>query len=83
MRTTGKKYVVRSALCRLGLHTTPKAVVQALAQQGVQVGEGLVRLVRFEMLKETTKATAVRVPRQVPPPAVRRRPQAFPGRRQG
>jgi hypothetical protein len=81
MRTTGKRQAIRNALFRLGLQTPPKVVVHALAQQGVQVSEELVRQVRVELLKEATRATAVRVPRPVPLPAVRRCPQGFPGRR--
>ena len=54
MRTTGKKRAIRNALYRLGLHATPKAVAHALMQQGVQVDEQLIRLVQFELLKETT-----------------------------
>jgi hypothetical protein len=38
MRTSGLKRAVRNALFRLGLHTTPKGIVDALAQQGVQRG---------------------------------------------
>jgi hypothetical protein len=83
MRTTRQKRAIRNALFRLGLHATPKAVAHALAQQGVQVDEECVRLVRFEMLKETTGGRLTEVPRPVPAPAVRRRPQGFPGRCQG
>jgi hypothetical protein len=81
MRTAGKKRAIRNALSRLGLHATPKAVVQALGWQGVRVTEELVRLVRFEMLAVTTRARISKVPRPVPPPAVRRCPKGFPGRR--
>ncbi len=81
MHTTSKKQAIRNALYRLGLHTTPEGVVDALAQQGVQVDEELVRLMRFEMLKENTGARIAKVSRPVTLPAVRRRPQGFPGRR--
>jgi hypothetical protein len=80
MRTTGKKRAIRNALSRLGLHATPKAVVHALREQGVQVAEELVRQVRFELLKEATRARNAEVPRPVPPPGVPRRPKGFPGR---
>jgi hypothetical protein len=80
MRTTGKRRAIRNALYRLGLHATPKAVAHALSEQGVQVDEGLVRQVRFEMLKEMTNSRFAKVPRPVPSPAVRRCPQGFPGR---
>ena len=81
MRTPGKKRAIRNALYRLGLHTTPKGIVEALAQQGVQVDEELVRQVRIEMLKERTGARNAEAPRLVPSPAVRRCPKGFPGRR--
>jgi hypothetical protein len=80
MRTAGKKRAIRNAFFRIGLHTTPKAVVHALAQQGIVVDEELVRLVRFGLLKETTNDRFAKVPRPVTSPAVRRRPQEFPGR---
>jgi hypothetical protein len=80
MRTTGTKRAIRNAFFRLGLHATPKAVAQALTDQAVQVDEELVRQVRFEMLKEATGGRVGKVPRPVPSPAVRRRPQGFPGR---
>ena len=78
MRTTGKKRAIRNAFFRLGLHTPPKGIVDALAQQGIQVNEQLVRQVHFELRKETTEARTAKVHRPVPPPAVRRRPQGFP-----
>jgi hypothetical protein len=80
MRTAGQKRAICAAFSRLGLHATPAAVVQSLAQQGVLVGEELVRQVRFELLEEATGAAAGRGPRPVPPPGVRRRPKGFPGR---
>jgi hypothetical protein len=83
MRTTGTKRAIRSAFFRLGLHTTSKGVVDALAQQGVLADEELVQQVRFELLKETTGARVGTVSRPVPSPAVRRRPQGFPGRGRG
>jgi hypothetical protein len=80
MRTPDKRRAVRNALCRLGLHTTPKAIAQVLREQGVLVDEGLVRQVRIEMLKETTRGKAGKVARRVTFPAVRRRPQGLPKR---
>jgi hypothetical protein len=80
MRTTGKNRAIRNALYRLGLHLTPTAVVHALREQGIQVDEGLVRLVRFDLLKGVTASRFAKVVRPVPSPAVRRYPQAFPGR---
>jgi hypothetical protein len=80
---SSKRQAIRNTFYRLGLHTTPKAVVQALAQQGIQVGEELVRLVRFRMLNEAARKRFTGVSMSVPSPAVRRRPQGFPGRHQG
>jgi hypothetical protein len=81
MPTTGKKRAIQNAFFRMGLHTTPKGIVEALRQQGIQVSQELVRMVRIEMLKQTTQARVGRVARPLSPPAVRRRPQGFPGRR--
>jgi hypothetical protein len=80
MRTTGRRRAIRSAFGRLGLHTTPKAVVQALTKQDIHVDEQLVREVRCEMLKERTRAKLGKQSRPVLSPAVRRRPQGFPKR---
>jgi hypothetical protein len=49
-------------------------------QQGVQVSEELVRLVRIEMLKESTGRSANALS-PATPPAIRRCPKGFPGRR--
>jgi hypothetical protein len=81
MRST-KKQAIRNALLRLGLHTPAKGIVEALAQEGIQVDEQLVTQVCFEMLKDSTVARIVTVSR-VPSPTVRRRPQGFPGRQGG
>ena len=80
MRTASTKRAIRNALHRLGLHTTPKAVAHALREQGVLADEGLVRQVRFEMLKEAGRGKAGKVARRVTFPAVRRRPRGFPKR---
>jgi hypothetical protein len=81
MRTTGLKRAVRNALFRLGLHTTPKGIVDALAQQGVQVSEELVRQVRIELLKEGSRGRdSARSARPVRSPGFRRRPQGYPGK---
>ena len=78
MHSIHRKQAIRHAFFSLGLHTSPKGVVHALAQQGILVDEELVREVRIELLKETTDEKPVRIPRASP--AVRRRPQGFPGR---
>jgi hypothetical protein len=76
-----KAQAIRNAFFRLGLHTTPKAVAHALAEQGVQVSEELVRQVRIEMLKDTPGTRVGKVSRPVTSPAVRRKPKGFPRRR--
>ena len=80
MCTPDKRRAVRNALCRLGLHTTPKAVAHVLREQGVLVDEGLVRQVRFEMVREAARGKVGKVARRVTLPAVRRRPREFPKR---
>jgi len=82
MRPVSTKRAIRNTLYRLGLHTTPKAVVHDLAQQGLRVSEELVRQVRFEMLNETAGERFALVSRPVPSPAMRRRPLGFPRRHQ-
>jgi hypothetical protein len=79
-RRTAKKRAIRNAFFRVGLHTTPEAVVHAFAEQGIQVDEQLVRQVRIEMLKETAGAKVRMISRPVASPAVRHRPQGFPKR---
>jgi hypothetical protein len=79
MRSTGKSRAIRNAFFRLGLHTTPKVVVHALGEQGVQFDAELFRQVRIDLVRETTAAF---IPSsRVPLPAVRRRPQGFQRRR--
>jgi hypothetical protein len=80
MRTTSTKRAIKNAFFRLGLHATAMGVVHALAQGGVQVDEELVRLVRYEMLKETTRRTAAEVSTPVTSPALRRYQKVFPRR---
>jgi hypothetical protein len=82
MNPTTKKKAIRHAFFRLGLHTKPKGVVHALAQQGIAVDEEFVREVRIELLKETTDHKPAKASRPFRSPAVRRRPQRFPGRNQ-
>jgi hypothetical protein len=77
---TGKKRAIRNALYHLGLHATPKGVVDALAQLGIQVDEELVRLVRFEMLREISRARVGKAPTPATSPVVRYRPRTFPAR---
>jgi hypothetical protein len=65
---------IRLAFFRFGLHTAPKGIVGALAQQGMHVNEELVRQVRFEMLKQSTRRVISKTG-PVPSPGVRHRPQ--------
>jgi hypothetical protein len=80
MRNTITKRAIRNIFFRLGLHTKTKAVVHALRERGIQVEEQLVQGVHFELLKESSRARIGKVFSPVPSPAVRRRPQGFPGR---
>jgi hypothetical protein len=78
VRKTTKQQAIKNAFYRLGMHATPKGVVHALAQQGIQVDEELVRLVRIEMLNRTTESRLA--PSPAPSPTVRRSPKGFPRR---
>jgi hypothetical protein len=74
MATISKTQAIRHVFFRLGMQAAPKSIVQALAQQGIQVTEELVKLVRFEMLKRTTKANVGNVGSKTIVPRVRRLP---------
>src|SRR5262245_45185438 len=79
MRTTNSKRAIRGAFYRLGLHSTPDGVLDALQKHGVHVTEELVRQVRFEMVKRRKSTTRFRRRR----PGIRRRrprPRARPSR---
>jgi hypothetical protein len=76
---TSKRRAIQNALARLGMQASPKQVVAALAEFGIDVTETLVRQVKVQMLKRLAKverqqvkaSTAerpqVRHPRKVPP----------------
>jgi hypothetical protein len=68
---------IRNALFRHALQTTAKGIVDALAQQGIQVDERVVRQVGFKLLKKTTEARVRKVSWPGQTPAVRC-PQGFP-----
>jgi NAD(P)H-dependent FMN reductase len=72
---------IRNSLARLGMQASPKQVVAALAEFGIDVNEALVRQVRVEMLKQAAKSERqqVRTP-QVERPQVRRPPKVPPRR---
>jgi hypothetical protein len=46
-----KKRAVENTLFRLGMQAKPEEVVAALARLGIEVSEGLVRQVLFDLLK--------------------------------
>jgi hypothetical protein len=81
MRKISKKQAVRNTFFRLGLHAGPKEVAQALEQLGVQVDEEFVRVLRVELLKETTRGAVAKGVRPVVSPVARRCPKGFPRRR--
>jgi hypothetical protein len=56
-----RKRAIQNALGRLGMQASPKQVVAALADFGIDVTEGLVRRVKVEMLEETAKAERQRL----------------------
>ena len=78
---TSKRRVIQNALARLGMQASPKQVVAALAEFGIDVTEALVRQVRVEMLKQAAKVERqlVRTP-QIERPQVRRPPKLPPRR---
>ena len=53
---TSKRRAIQNALARLGMQASPKQVVAALAEFGIDVTEALVRQVKVEMLKRAAKA---------------------------
>jgi hypothetical protein len=76
---TARKQAIRHALFRRSLHTPPKGIIDALAQQGVLVDEELVRQVPIELLKEATRGRIAVVP--MLNLGVRRRPKWSHGKR--
>jgi hypothetical protein len=69
-----QKQAIRNAFNRLGFQARPAEVVAALARFGVIVGEGQVRAVLLELLKEAARADCRRVEARLPkmPPRVTR-----------
>jgi hypothetical protein len=51
LRSKHARQAVRVTLARLGLHATPRAVLDELARYGMHVSEELVRSVRLEMVR--------------------------------
>ena len=64
---------IQNTLARLGMQASPKQVVAALAEFGIDVNEGLVRQVKVDLLKQAAKSERqrVRTP-QIERPQVRR-----------
>jgi hypothetical protein len=76
----GKKKAIQNTLARLGLQTSNREVVAALASFGLDVSEALVQQVRIQMQKEAAKIAQQRV--RVPARALRiQRPPKMPPRR--
>jgi hypothetical protein len=80
-RTTDEKTSAQERLTPSRPARHGEGVAQALTRRGIRVDEQFVRQVRFELLKEATRATVARVSMPVRSPGLRRRPQGFPGRR--
>jgi hypothetical protein len=53
-----RKRAVENTLHRLGMQAKPEEVVAALAQQGIEVSEDFVRLVRIGLLKAADRSRA-------------------------
>jgi hypothetical protein len=76
-----KTRAMQNTLARLGMQASPKQVVAALAEFGIDVNGGLVRQVKVEMLKQPVKVERqqVRTP-HVERPQVRCPPKMPPRR---
>jgi hypothetical protein len=62
---TTKRRAIQNALDRLGMQASPKQVVAALAECGIDVNEGLVRQVKVEKLNRVAqvKRQQMQIPR--------------------
>ena len=80
-KKSSRTTAIQNALARLGMQASPKQVVAALAEFGIDVTEALVRRVKMEMLKRAAKTERqqMRTP-QVKHPQVRRPPKVPPRR---
>ncbi len=80
-KSISRTRAIRNALARLGMQASPKQVVAALAEFGIDVNEGLVRQVKMDMLKQAAKSERqrVRTP-QIERPQVRCPPKVPPRR---
>lgn len=80
--TSSEQRAIKAAWLRLGLHASPKQVVEALEEFGVEVSEAFVGRVRGQMSRERSSAAREQAKR---PPSTksRKRPQQrkIPGRR--
>ena len=78
-RRTSRSRAIRSALGRLGWHTSAKDVVALLADYGLNVSEGLVQKVKVEALKDSSgvKRQKAKLPQpsyHSPAPFIRKAP---------
>lgn len=80
-KSISRTRAIQNTLARLGMQASPKQVVAALAEFGIDVNEGLVRQVKVDLLKQVAKSERqrVRTP-QIGRPQVRR-PLKLPPRR--
>jgi hypothetical protein len=77
----GKTRAIQNALARLGMQASPKQVVAAVAEFGIDVSEGLVRQVKLRTLKEAAQVERQRVKApKAERPQVRRPPKLPPCR---
>jgi len=71
-KKSSRTRAIQNTLARLGMQASPKQVVAALGEFGIDVNEGLVRQVKLKTLKEAAQVERqqVRTP-QVERPQVR------------
>jgi hypothetical protein len=65
-RHPGKKRAIKETFSRLGLQSRPAEVVASLAACGVEVSEGMVRAVAWELLREAARAERQRIKARKP-----------------
>ena len=71
---TNKRRAIRNMLARMGMHSTPGQVVEALESYGIEVNERFVIQVKWQMFRHEAKAVRERSKRD-PKDKSRKRPQ--------
>ena len=78
---TSRSRAIQNALARLGMQASPKQVVAALAEFGIDVTEALVRRVKMEMLKRVAQVKRQQMQIPIAGRSQVRRPPKVPPRR--